>query len=200
MKKFFQDSFDTIIRFVVTQLGMTMFGLMLTFTAVVAPGAITEVDGKKVYGSIFLVVSFFAVVLYLYILYTHIWEKGAQDRIKVDGGRMEKQPLKGLYIALVANSLNLILGIIMCSAYYFCDFENDLNSIACQIYGSANDIARFIQGMYVGAIQYISSNQADISPFLFIAIIFPAVFTAVLGYYRGFNNKRLFKYNNKKSK
>lgn len=186
MKKFFQDGLDTIVKLIVTQLGMTMFGLMVTMTTRVLPGA-----ANKTKDPMLLVVSGFAIIMYLFILYTHIWEKGAKDRIKVDGGRMEKQPLKGLYLSLVANSLNLLLGIIMCSTYYIFDCINAPGSIAYQLFGSANDIARLIQGMYTGIIIYLSPDATSISPLIFIAITLPAIAVTTFGYYWGFSNKKM---------
>ena len=196
MKNFFKDSFDTIVKLLVTQLGMTMFGTMLVFTAYAVPNSITRVEGKITkFGSIFLVVSLVAILLYLFIIYTHIWEKGAKDRIKVDGGRMEKQIFKGLFISLVANSINIILGLIMCCTYFFLDFNASPSFLAYQIYGSANGIARMIQGMYTGLILYISPTADSVPPYMFLLITLPAIIITTLGYYRGFNNKRLFKPN-----
>lgn len=196
MKNFFKDGFDLIIKMLVTQLGMTIFGTMLLFTAYAMPNSLTRVDGKITsFGSTFLVVSLLATALYLYILYTHTWDKGARDRIKVDGSRMEKQIYKGLYISLVANSVNIILGLILCGTYYLFDFNGSPVFWAYQLYGSANGIARAIQGMYTGLILYISPNVSDVPPYIFLLIVLPAVFISSLGYYRGFNNKRLFKPN-----
>ena len=196
MKNFFKDGFDTIVKLLVTQLGMTMFGTMLVFTAYAVPNSITRVEGKITkFGSIFLVVSLVAILLYLFIIYTHIWEKGAKDRIKVDGGRMEKQIFKGLFISLVANSINIILGLIMCCTYFFLDFNASPSFLAYQIYGSANGIARMIQGMYTGLILYISPTADSVPPYMFLLITLPAIIITTLGYYRGFNNQRLFKPN-----
>ena len=198
MKKFFSDGLDTIVKLIVTQLGMTMFGTMVTFAAYAVPGSITKVDDKITgYGSIFLVVSVFAIIMYLFILYNHIWEKGAKDRIKVDGGRMDKQIFKGLYLSLVANALNILLGLIMCITYYFFDFNGDPSFIAYQLYGSCNSIARIIQGMYNGLLLYISPSASGVSPYMFLVIVLPALLVTTLGYYRGFNNKKLFKTNKK---
>ena len=129
----------------------------------------------------------------MFILYTHIWQKGAKDRIKVDSGRMKKQTFKGLYYSLVANSINIILGLMMCSTYYFCDFVNTPNSLCCQIFGSANDIARMIQGMYNGLILYFFPNGQTTPPFMFLLIVVPALVVTQWGYNRGFNNKKFIK-------
>ena len=196
MKNFFKDGFDTLVKLLVTQLGMTIFGTMLVFTAYAVPNSLTRVEGKITkFGSTFLIVSLAAIALYLFILYTHIWEKGAKDRIKVDGARMEKQILKGLYLSLIANSINIILGIVMCCTYYLFDFDGSPTFLAYQIYGSANGLARMLQGMYTGLILYISPAADSVPPYLFLLITLPAIIITTLGYYRGFNNQRIFKHN-----
>lgn len=184
MKNFFKDGYDTILRLFVTQLGMTMFGVMITLVTRVMPGA-----SEKEKDPMLLVASGASILLYLVILYMHIWEKGAKDRIKVDGGRMQKNLLKGLWFSLIANSINLICGITMCVTYPF--IENEA-SIAFQLFGSANDIARMIQGMYVGLINYFSPTATTTSPLLFLAIIIPAVAVTAFGYILGFSNFKLF--------
>jgi len=195
MKKFFQDCFDTTLKMIVTQLGMTMFGLMLTMATRALPGAADKKNDSSL-----LLVGGIAVFLYMFLLYTHVWDKGAKDKIKVDSGRMTNMPLKGLYMSLMANSLNIILGLIMCSTFYFCDFVNAPNSIACQVFGSANDIARLIQGMYTGLIIYISPNASSTNPFLFLAIVLPALFISTFGYYMGLTNRRIIKVSQKTKK
>lgn len=184
MKNFFKDGYDTILKLLVTQLGMTMFGVMITLVTRVLPGA-----AEKDKDPMLLVASGASVLLYLVLLYMHIWEKGARDRIKVDGGRMNKNLYKGLLFSLVANSINIICGLIMCVTYPFIENES---SAAFQLFGSANDIARMIQGMYVGFINYFSPDATSTSPLLFLAIVIPAIAVTSLGYILGFSNFRLF--------
>lgn len=189
MKKFFNDGLDTIIKMLVTQLGMTMFGIMITMAARIVP-QFAEQDRNV----LSLIASIAAVVFYMFLLYVHVWDKGARDKIKIDGGRLESCKLKGLYLSLVANSLNLLLGLIMCATYYFCDFANNTPSILCQIFGAANDFARIIQGMYLGILNYISPEAVSTPPILFILITFPALAVSAFGYYLGSTNRKISKF------
>ncbi|MBE6718036.1 MAG: hypothetical protein E7574_02105 [Ruminococcaceae bacterium] len=189
MKNFFKDGIDTIVKFLVTQLGMTMFGTMLTLTIA---GKALEKDNKNTF--MLILVSLVAIILYLYLIYVHVWEKGAKDRIKVDTGRMERQSLKGLYLSLVANSLNILLGLIMVISRPFCDFVNNSKSIACQIFGASNDIARIIQGMYNGLLIYISPNGMELSPIFFLLIPIPAIAVSTFGYLLGYSNRKISKF------
>jgi hypothetical protein len=186
MKNFFEDTLEVIIKMLVTQLGMTMFGVMITMAAVSF-----ERTSESANNVLSLVASVFSVFMYMFLLYIHVWNKGARDRIKIDGGRMKENKLKGLYMSLVANSLNLFLGLVMVATYYFCDFTTNPNSMVCQIFGTANDIARIIQGMFIGIVNYISPNAESTTPFLFLLITVPALFISSLGYYLGTKNKKV---------
>lgn len=186
MKRFFEDGLEVIIKMLVTQLGMTMFGVMITMAAVSFERAS---EGSN--NVLSLIASIVAVILYMFLLYIHVWNKGAHDRIKIDGGRMKENKLKGLYLSLVANSLNIFLGLVMVSTYYFCDFAKNPNAMVCQIFGTANDIARIIQGMFIGIVNYISPNAQTTSPFVFLLITVPALFISTLGYYLGTKNKKV---------
>lgn len=186
MKNFFEDTLEVIIKMLVTQLGMTMFGVMITMAAVSF-----ERTSESANNVLSLVASVFSVFMYMFLLYIHVWNKGARDRIKIDGGGMKENKLKGLYMSLVANSLNLFLGLVMVATYYFCDFTTNPNSMVCQIFGTANDIARIIQGMFIGIVNYISPNAESTTPFLFLLITVPALFISSLGYYLGTKNKKV---------
>lgn len=188
LKEFFSDGIDTIIKMLVTQLGMTMFGIMITMTARIVPQF-----AKQERNPLVLAASCAAVAFYMFLLYIHTWDKGARDKIRIDGGRLEYCKIKGLYYSLVANSINLLLGLVMCATYYFCDFANNTPSSLCQIFGIANDIARLIQGMYIGILNYISPDAISTPPILFIAITFPALAISTLGYYLGSTNRKITK-------
>ena len=184
MKRFFEDCIDLIIRMVITQIGLTMFGTMLALVARKLPGA-----EEKERDPMLILVSVVAIGLYLFLLYVHTWEKGARDKIKVDGGRMKKSKYKGLYASLVANSINIILGLIMCISHPFCNFDAAPYSTPCQLFGSANLIARFIQGMYLGLIRYFYPDALNTPPIIFILITLPAILISFVGYYLGSENK-----------
>ncbi len=189
MKKFFEDGIDTIVKMIVTQLGMTMFGIMVTMAAKIVPQK--EGSDKNI---LILVASLAAIVFYMFLLYIHVWEKGARDKIKIDGGRLEQCKLKGLYLSLVANSLNIFLGLIIIATYYFCDFINNTPTLPYQIFGIANDFARIIQGMYIGILNYFFPNATATPPIMFLVITLPALAISTLAYYLGSENRKITKF------
>ncbi len=175
-----KNGFEIIIKMCVTQLGMTMFGLMLAMAT-------------RSNNTLLLVASIFSIIFYLFLLYIHIWEHGAKDRIKIDGDRLEYNRFTGLYLSLVANSLNILLAIGRTIGYYCCNFETNSPIWAGDLFGITNSIARFIQGMYTGILMQFSpsDNPALTHPIFFFLIIIPALFISFIGYWLGCNNIKI---------
>lgn len=191
MKNFFSDIFDSITKLVVTQLGIMIFGLVLALTSRVVPGTDETAE------TVLLITSLLSVALYMFIIYSHIWEKGAKDRIKVDGGRMDKQILKGLWIGLCSNCLNIILALVVLGTYYFCNFDDNLSPMLEQICNSCHVIGRFLHSMYIGILQSVAPYGSLQFPVVFLALSFPAIVFSTVAYILGFNNFKLIKTNGK---
>ncbi len=183
MKDFFKNGFDLILKHIISQLGMTIFGIAVSLT-------VLNMAGKD--SPWLLAASGLGIALYLFLIYVHTWEFAAKEKIKIDGGRMKYQPLKGLYISLVSNSLNILLAVLMCIGYYCYDFVAKTPSFAGQLYAVSNAIARALNGMYLSAIVYLFPTAEATPPYFFIIITLPAIITAFLAYYFGVKNKRLF--------
>lgn len=121
-----------------------------------------------------------AFFLYASTCFSSIQSAGslaAKDKVRLDGGRIAYTPFKGVLISLAANSLNLILGILIVIGYYFLDpscriTHEALSPVwAANLYGTASVIARFIEAMYIGIIQ----TYSPYNPIIFVLIVFPAV-------------------------
>lgn len=147
--------------------------------------------------------SILAVLLYCYFIYTAVWDAGAKDRLKVEGGRKAKDMSRGFKIALCANIPNLILGVLAVSLCAIGTFTQTAWS------GSAATIVVFVarlwQAMYNGIINYIIPVGLEgwgfvISNLIYIAISIPAVFVGYMAYSMGYRNIRLFKGNQKEEK
>ena len=139
------------------------------------------------------------------------WQSGASDKIRVDSKRIPYKPLKGLYAALVANSLNILVGIGVLVGYIFATgFEIPdpskvsipewgatlLGSVrypaspdwAAQLFSVCKTIAAFIESMYNGII----ASFFRFSPVIYLLIVLPALFACTLGYYLGLKERKLF--------
>ena len=101
--KFFKENSYDIIRLLINQVGITIFSLIL-YTSL---GAVNIEEGMK--RGVNAALSVFSMLFYFALLYTVAWDWGAKDKIRIDGGRMEPDPLKGTKMAFFANVPNFIL-------------------------------------------------------------------------------------------
>ena len=97
---FLKENSYSMVKMFVNQIGMPVFGTMLALATAGNP-------------TLLLCSSIFAILFYLFLLYSVGWEIGAKDKIRIDGGRMTEFPAKGFLIALGANLPNLLLAVLM---------------------------------------------------------------------------------------
>ncbi len=181
MLAFLKEYSYSMVRMFVTQIGMTVFGTMLALAA-----------AKN--DSLLLACSIFSILFYLFLLYSMGWEIGAKDKIRIDGGRLERSSLRGLYIALGANLPNLLLALLMgigaiVSNATGAEWAGNM-SVVC------NAIARLIEGMYLGLIKILENLIYENPTILdvwwwFLIITIPALFTGWLSYVLGSRNIRI---------
>ena len=102
MKIFKENSYD-IVRLYINQLGIMIFSMLL-YTAV------GSFENESLSTSLSVFVSIFSTCFYLALIYYMMWEIGAKDKIRIDGGRMVPCKLKGLLMGTFANLPNFVLG------------------------------------------------------------------------------------------
>lgn len=176
MREFWNDNGKTVTKLILNQFGAAVMGLMITASAATNP-------------TLKLFASVFAICFYLVLQYMVIWEKGGQERIRVDGGRAKWQPLNGLKMGLLANIPNILFAVLICIGYIFGKkgglFEMEW---AGNMYAIFNAIGRIWHGMYIGVIQ----TFAPYNPIAHLLVILPSLFICTLGYYLGLRNRRIF--------
>jgi len=160
---------------------MMFFGLVLSFA--------TQSND-----TLFLVASAFSIVFYLFLLYTMTWEIGYGEKVRIEGKRLRYVPLKGLYMSIVANLPNLILGILTMIGYYGASTFNETlqpasPEWAVNLYGVAKILATFLQAMYSGIVGLLPTQ-----PWIFIVITFPAMITCMIAYIMGVKGHQLFRF------
>ena len=180
MKEFFHKYSYSMIKMLLTQIVISIFGLMLSMATVNASSAVS------------IAVSVFAILFYLFLIYTLVWEIGAKDKISVDVGKKTYKPFTGLWMALVANAPNIVLAIILTvSKLAIKNVEGkEFNGL-----GIVSVIANVLQGMYFGAISAIKMPSGQIISNLwwtYFLIVIPALITSFLAYYLGHRNFRFF--------
>ena len=174
MKVFWADNGKTIGKTLLNQFGSAFLGIMLFM----ASTALSQVVWLP------FVATIIATGFYVYLIYNVMWDKGGQDRIKVDGGRGEKNLLKGLWISLIANIPNIILAILITVS----NFNKSTDMVAGTVYTISKGIAIVWEGMYTGAVMVYSPHN----PIIFWLMIIPALVASTFGYIMGYNNKRIF--------
>lgn len=174
MKDFWSENSKIIGKIILNQFGSTFLGIMVITAA-------SSAQSQKAW--LMLFASAFASLFYLFLIYNVIWEKGGQDRIRIDGGRAVKKPLKGLMISLVANIPNFILALIVI-------ISNPLKAThewAATLNVAGRAICLLWEGMYQGFVSYFSPHN----PLIHLLYIFPAIAVTTFGYLLGLNNKRI---------
>ncbi len=184
MKKFFHDYSYSVIKMLVNQIAIAIFGTSLAFATTHA-----HLDSSG-FDTFTLIVSIFAILFYLFLIYTLTWEIGAKDRISVDVGKKPYRPHLGLLLSFLANIPNLIF-----AALYFIASVFNLGELMFFV----SLIATLLQGMYFGTMitlklpfgaggTYVALNT--LWPTFFIIII-PALLTCWLAYYLGHKNFKI---------
>lgn len=172
MIDFIKENTSNAVKLFVNQIAMTIFGLLLSAAAFRN-------------NTINIVVGILSIIFYYYLLYTAAWDIGARDKIKVDGGRMKYEPYKGVYVSLLANSVNIILTVVIIAFYYIgtlgnIDFAKSVFAIAFML----------LNGMFVSVLSLVKAEPANI--FLQAATIIPTVAVSALAYFAGLKNFRIF--------
>lgn len=184
MKKFFHDYSYSVIKLLVNQIAIAIFGTSLAFATTHA-----HLDSAG-FDTFTLIVSIFAILFYLFLIYTLTWEIGAKDRISVDVGKKPYRPHLGLLLSFLANVPNLILAVL-----YFVASAFSLSEMMFFV----SLIATLLQGMFFGTMitlklpvgaggAYVALNT--LWPTFFIIII-PALLTCWLAYYLGHKNFKI---------
>jgi hypothetical protein len=178
---FLKENSYSMVKMFVNQIAMTVFGTMLALATAGNP-------------TLLLCSSIFAILFYLFLVYSVGWEIGAKDKIRIDGGRMREFPAKGFLIALGANLPNLLLALLMgigalISTATGAEWAGSM-SVVC------NAIARLIEGMYLGVIKVLEdmlpAGHSILSVWWwFLLLPVPAIFTGWLSYFLGSRNIRI---------
>lgn len=152
MKQFFKDNLSLMVRMLVNQLAMTIFGFVLAMACVNSE-------------PLLLLSSVLSIAFYLFLLYFMTYELGQKDGIRIHAGRLAYKPLRGVWVSLCANIPNLVLGILAIigklsiqglgfferfDALTEAEYAALSPTWAMNLYGACSSIAEFIQCMYKG--------------------------------------------------
>ena len=167
MKAFFERYSYESVRLALNQIAISMFGFALAMTA-----------GKAESDPLLLWSSIGSILFYLALTYGSAHRTGLGDRLSIQYGKIPFRPLTGLLLSLIANSVNLILAILITIGQY-----TDLVGIS----DISRIIALLIQGMYQGVLATVSVGGVTLNGlwWSYFLITIPAMLVATLGYIAG---------------
>ena len=154
------------VRLFVNQIAISIFGLVLAIACGKVENEILQIGS-----------SVGAILFYLFLLYAAMWEAGSKDKLSGSG----TLPLTGLYIGILANSLNIILAIII-TVSAFAPEGGSLHAVGA----ISSVIALFIEGMYTGLLS-IDLNGIPLNDYWmsYFIIVIPAIAVSTIAYWFG---------------
>ncbi len=180
MKGFLQKYNYSIVKMFVNQFAISIFGSTLAMATTIAKNK-----------TLTLVVSFCAVIFYLFLLYVMTWEIGSKDRVSVDIGKMEYKPMTGLFLSLFANIPNFIIAILFTIGYPSLAAGGEWGSNLCAVLKAVFFV---FEGMYLGIMTVFQIPANGIAQYLnnlwwpYFLITVPALLTCMTAYIFGYKN------------
>lgn len=172
MKRFFGDYSYDMVKMLLNQVAVAIFGFSLVLTAGMAQSTMLR-----------NVSSVAAIILYLFLLYTNAWGIGYRDKVSVETGSKKRTPLTGFLISLCANSINFIFAILITLASLL--NVGVINSIG----GVASFLALFLEGMYTGILaNSVGGVVLNSCWFMYFLIPIPAILVSGSAYLLGLHD------------
>lgn len=178
MFHFWKENSSAISKLMITQFGITVFGILLHSAASVAQNK-----------TLVTVFSIFSILFYLFLLYTAMWDIGVKDKLRIAGKRLKPRPLYGLYVSLCANVPNILLTVLSTLGYLCVDrtvTDAAGNFItptwAINLYAISHMIGTYINAMYIGLTDTLNISTY---PYTLALIILPSLLVCFAGYYLG---------------
>ena len=176
MIKYIKENLDSIFKLFINHIGMIIFSLVVLITAKL-------MTSKMNSSALFYIMGALAVLMYFSLIYTAMWERGAQDKIKIDGGRLNKNILNGLWFYLIANVVAIFSGVI---ALIFSFVTTEGTSLVNDIYGIFRIISHYYSGMYMW-ITEIDFGNPIVHSLVYIGLIIPGALVSFVSYILGVN-------------
>lgn len=172
MKRFFADHSYDMVKMLLNQIAIAIFG----FSFVLAAG-MADSDALR------NVTSAFSILFYLFLIYITAWDIGYKDKISVSIGKKAYLPFKGALISLCANFFNFVFAI---------GITVTRLSGAWSTFGAICQFcAGILEGMYSGILMNSVGGAAlNTYWFLYFLIPLPAVFVSGIAYFLGLHDTK----------
>lgn len=174
MKNLLREHSYNIVKMFLTQFAIAIFGFVLAVAS-----------GKAQNPALRNVTSIFAILFYLFLLYTMTWEIGFHDKISVEKGTKPYRPLTGAVLSVFANIINYLMAIFILLATLLP--EGAISKIG----GICASAATVLEGMYTGILaNRIGGVPLNSMPWVWFVITLPATFTCAIAYLMGLKDKK----------
>lgn len=157
MKRFFADHSYDMVKMLLNQIAISIFG----FSLVLAAGMANSSALRNA-------TSAFSILFYLFLLYITAWDIGYRDKISIDLGKKAYRPWKGALISLCANVPNFIFAI----GITITNLTGALGTFGaiCQF------CAGVLEGMYAGLlVNTVGGAPLNTHWFMYFLITLPAI-------------------------
>ena len=188
---FWKKRSNQIVRLFVIQIGIAIFGLVLSL----AVGTAFRDKGQVP----LLMVSIFSVLFYLFLLYSVSWEIGGKDRLRLDAVHAECKGGTGFLLALIAEAPNFLFDLLMLIGGIIVRAGASVGGSRTFAVGYLPEY--FLHSMYAGIIRTLleatglsqgsSPSYYLVAALLFLASTVPAILVVGFGYWMGVNEKRI---------
>lgn len=175
MKNFLKTNSYYIIRLIGTQVGLTIFAMMLGFAS------------ATVSGTMLLISSVASVIFYLWLMYSTCWEMGIKNAERIEAGRLHQPMSHGFLVCLTAYVPVIVLLILLWIGYFTGNGG---------MYHIVRWLVYFVFSMYHGIIRAIVGSaenmQTLLLPLLYTVSLLPGIVTCGVAYIFGRKGIALF--------
>ena len=171
--KYLKENYYYIIKMLLNQFGAAFLGLMLSAAA--------SNGMRETNWALSLAGSSLAILLYMYLQYTVMWDLGARDIIRVDAKRAEYKPLTGLKMTMIANIPNALLALGYIFGTIFGAEDGAALKWAANIGAVCKTISIFWEAMYNGFVERFAPHN----PYVLLLMLVPPLFAGGIGYFAG---------------
>ncbi len=181
MKNFLRTNLYYIIRLIGTQVGISIFAMMLQFATI------------SISTDLHLVASIGAVVFYFVLIYSTCWEMGYKSSERIAAGRLIQSPFHGAYVQIAAYVPVIVLLIALWVGFAFGNLVWG---------GSMFFVVKWILyvyfSVYHGLINAVIKSlslvdfQTVLYPLLYTLSLIPGIAVAGVSYYLGRRGIALF--------
>lgn len=171
MINYIKRNIDSISKLFINHIGMVVFSLVVFIAS------------KRINQGLFYAMGVLAILMYFSLLYTCMWERGAKDKIKIDGGREKKNIFNGIFMYLIANFLVIITSIV---AIIFSLLITEGPSFANSTYTVFTLISHYYSAIYLSITEINGlSNMPTAYSLVHLATVIPGMLISFLSYILG---------------